>query len=93
MAEQDQFSVEKVSTYSMEELEQYYSAHVKLAKELEALRVSYNDQAREALQRQDLGSGQYFSDLRDVAKDRSAEEYRKGLACKVEVDLRTRTEG
>lgn len=91
MAKQDQALGTGESPHSLEELEDYYSAHVRRAQDLDALRRSYNEQAREALQQQDSGSGQYFLDLQDLAKDMSSSEYNKALTYKVEMDMRRGT--
>ena len=90
MTEQDQFLGSGESPHSMEELEECYSEHVRRAQGLEAQRLSYNEQAREALQQKDSGSGQYFLDLHNVAKDMSSGEYNKALAYRVEIDMRKR---
>ena len=91
MARQDQSLGTGESPHSIEEVEEFYSEHVRRAQDLDALRRSYNEQAREALQQQDSGSGQYFLDLQDLAKDMSSGEYNKALAYKVEMDMRKRT--
>lgn len=93
MANEQDFAVDKLSTYTNEEIAGYKQRFDARATRLQSLAVAYNDKVSEAQNlrastAERLAAMTHWGSLRDVADDLAAEVSRKSLACQVEIDFR-----